>query len=78
MKKIEIEIDMARTRKSRKYYHRSTELKGSVFDFSYKCTQKPSGAISLCSVGCIHDGVHYATGEQWQVTISSSKLDENR
>ncbi|PAV79575.1 hypothetical protein WR25_23982 isoform B [Diploscapter pachys] len=35
-------------------------------EYIYKCTQKSSGAISLCSVGCIHDGIHYATGEQWQ------------
>ncbi|CAD6199918.1 unnamed protein product [Caenorhabditis auriculariae] len=34
--------------------------------YTYKCQEKSNGVIQMCSVGCIHEGVRYAVGQQWQ------------
>ncbi|TKR59780.1 hypothetical protein L596_029405 [Steinernema carpocapsae] len=34
-------------------------------DYTYKCMKKYNGTIQMCSVGCIHQGVHYSVGQQW-------------
>ncbi|EFO98385.1 hypothetical protein CRE_23762, partial [Caenorhabditis remanei] len=35
--------------------------------YTYKCQQKTSGVVQMCSVGCIHDGQRYAIGQQYKL-----------
>lgn len=34
-------------------------------EYTYQCLKKYNGTVQMCSVGCIHKGVHYKIGDQW-------------
>lgn len=34
-------------------------------EYTYQCQKKYNGTVQMCSVGCVHKGVHYKVGEQW-------------
>ncbi|PIC43448.1 hypothetical protein B9Z55_004187 [Caenorhabditis nigoni] len=34
--------------------------------YTYKCQQKTSGVVQMCSVGCIHNGQKYNIGQQYK------------
>ncbi|KHN83348.1 Uncharacterized protein F42A8.1 [Toxocara canis] len=34
-------------------------------EYTYQCQKKYNGTVQMCSVGCIHKGVHYKVGQQW-------------
>ncbi|GMT14443.1 hypothetical protein PFISCL1PPCAC_5740, partial [Pristionchus fissidentatus] len=34
-------------------------------EYTYECQRKSSGAVQMCSVGCLHQGQRFAIGEQW-------------
>ncbi|VDK41988.1 unnamed protein product [Anisakis simplex] len=44
-------------------------------EYTYQCQKKYNGTVQMCSVGCIHDGVHYKVGQQWPVSIITSFTD---
>uniref|UniRef100_A0A0M3HXS0 Sushi domain-containing protein n=1 Tax=Ascaris lumbricoides TaxID=6252 RepID=A0A0M3HXS0_ASCLU len=40
-------------------------------EYTYQCQKKYNGTVQMCSVGCIHKGVHYKVGQQWPVCASN-------
>ncbi|CAL2031074.1 unnamed protein product [Caenorhabditis brenneri] len=34
--------------------------------YTYKCQQKQTGVVQMCSVGCIHEGTRYGIGQQYK------------
>ncbi|CAI5440677.1 unnamed protein product [Caenorhabditis angaria] len=34
--------------------------------YTYKCQQKSTGIVQMCSVGCVHEGRRYSVGEQYR------------
>ncbi|CAA87779.1 uncharacterized protein CELE_F42A8.1 [Caenorhabditis elegans] len=34
--------------------------------YTYKCQQKTTGVVQMCSVGCIHEGTRYTVGQQYR------------
>ncbi|KAK6105048.1 hypothetical protein QQG55_18730 [Brugia pahangi] len=34
-------------------------------EYTYQCLKKYNGSVQMCSVGCIHKGMHYKIGDQW-------------